>query len=69
MATFRYIGTMVKANGRVDVRCKDSTGTPMEWNDVEPNVTVIDVGNDNHVILSFENAVDIFNNFTYQRIT
>jgi len=69
MATFRYIGTETKANGKVDVRCRNSAGETLQWLDVTPNSTVIDVGSDAKCLKDFEYAVNASGAFTYQRVS
>jgi hypothetical protein len=69
MATFKYIGTLTKADGTVDVRCEDSAGVMCEWDAVVPNVSVIDVGADARLIKCFDNAVDMMGNYTYEKVS
>lgn len=68
MATFKYIGTLVKANGKVDVRVPQGDGTSLYFEDVQPNVTVLDAGDDAFGIRALEYGVDILGALVYERI-
>jgi len=69
MASFRYIGTLVKANGKVDVRVPQNDGTILTFEDVEPNVTVIDAGADAFGIRALDNGVDMLGSLVYERVS
>lgn len=67
MATYRYIGTMKKPNGKVDVVVPKADGTKLRFNDVTPEVDIIDVGDDVISIKAMDYAVGLANEFLYER--
>lgn len=69
MAVFKYIGTLVKPNGKVDVKVPQRDGSYLVFEDVVPNVTTMDVGTDAYGILALENGADVFGSLVYERVS
>lgn len=68
MARFRYVGTMTKENGRVDVKVATGQNKVMlNFVDVEPNVTVMEV-EDEHAIRYLDVAMGLMGEKLYERI-
>ena len=57
MSTFKYVGTMTKGNGKVDVKVGSYT-----FNDVTPGEYVINVPDGSREELALESASDPMNN-------
>ena len=67
MATFKYIGSATKANGKVDVIVPKKDGTKQTFTDVTPNVTEI-VVTDPKSIKSLQNSQDLDHLYNYDEI-
>lgn len=69
MAVFRYIGSLTKANGKIDVIVPKADGTKVKFADVTPDTGSIDVGDDEISIAALENSVDLMGQYNYERVS
>lgn len=68
MASFKYIGSMTKTDGTIDVVVPQSNGSKIKYSGITPGVA-FNVGNDAWAIQALEYAVDPMGQFIYERVS